>query len=364
MLFAGDTLFSLGCGRVMETPLARMWDSLVKLVAAAGRDADLLRPRIYAVQRQVRAHGRPRQRAAEGARRARSRRCGPRASRPCPPRWRSNSPPTRSCAPTSPTSRPRVGLPGADPAAVFAELRERKNRSDADAPRRRLAAFRRARSSASRPRAASRGRPLPRDVPRPAARMPAGRALSTAIFFLLAGDEVSAWHRVDAAEIWHYYAGAPLVLTPSPDGHDAAAAPPRARRSPPASARRSSCRPAIGRPPPASAPGPWSAARSRRASPSRASRWRRRTGGRCRAAGRGPVPRALGRRHRSRGLTQKRRGSARRRMSSGQLRPIVLGVEHPHEVVGARHRPAVERHDHVAGQQARLVGRAASAPPP
>ena len=51
-----------------------------------------------------------------------------------------------------------------------------------------------------------------------------GRARSTAILFLLAGDEVSDWHRVDAVEIWHFHAGAPLVLTLSADGHDASAA--------------------------------------------------------------------------------------------------------------------------------------------
>ena len=39
----------------------------------------------------------------------------------------------------------------------------------------------------------------------------AGRAASTAIYYLLAAGEVSAWHRVDAAEIWHFYAGAPLA---------------------------------------------------------------------------------------------------------------------------------------------------------
>jgi uncharacterized protein len=38
------------------------------------------------------------------------------------------------------------------------------------------------------------------------------RAASTAIYFLLARGERSHWHRVDAAEIWHYYAGAPLKL--------------------------------------------------------------------------------------------------------------------------------------------------------
>jgi predicted cupin superfamily sugar epimerase len=39
-----------------------------------------------------------------------------------------------------------------------------------------------------------------------------GRAASTAIYFLLARGERSHWHRVDAAEIWHYHAGAPLAL--------------------------------------------------------------------------------------------------------------------------------------------------------
>jgi uncharacterized protein len=39
-----------------------------------------------------------------------------------------------------------------------------------------------------------------------------GRSVSTAIYFLLARGERSRWHRVDAAEIWHWYAGAPLLL--------------------------------------------------------------------------------------------------------------------------------------------------------
>ena len=44
------------------------------------------------------------------------------------------------------------------------------------------------------------------------ARLEDGRAISTAIYFLLARGERSHWHRVDAAELWHYHAGAPLVL--------------------------------------------------------------------------------------------------------------------------------------------------------
>jgi uncharacterized protein len=51
-----------------------------------------------------------------------------------------------------------------------------------------------------------------------------GRPLSTAILFLLQAGEVSHWHRVrDAVEIWHWHAGAPLVLTQSADGINAAA---------------------------------------------------------------------------------------------------------------------------------------------
>jgi predicted cupin superfamily sugar epimerase len=45
------------------------------------------------------------------------------------------------------------------------------------------------------------------------------RGLMTAIYYLLEAGERSAWHRVtDAVEIWHWYAGAPLALTLSPDG--------------------------------------------------------------------------------------------------------------------------------------------------
>ena len=39
-----------------------------------------------------------------------------------------------------------------------------------------------------------------------------GRAASTTIYFLLARGERSHWHRIDAVEVWHFYAGAPLRL--------------------------------------------------------------------------------------------------------------------------------------------------------
>jgi predicted cupin superfamily sugar epimerase len=44
------------------------------------------------------------------------------------------------------------------------------------------------------------------------------RSLSTAIYFLLARGERSRWHRIDAAEIWHYYAGAALTLQIADEG--------------------------------------------------------------------------------------------------------------------------------------------------
>lgn len=42
-----------------------------------------------------------------------------------------------------------------------------------------------------------------------------GRPCGTCIYFLLKAGEASHWHRVDATEIWHHYAGAPLILSVS-----------------------------------------------------------------------------------------------------------------------------------------------------
>jgi predicted cupin superfamily sugar epimerase len=52
-----------------------------------------------------------------------------------------------------------------------------------------------------------------RETFRDAALVAGERAASTAIYFLLRAGEVSRWHRVDAVEVWHWYAGAPLRLT-------------------------------------------------------------------------------------------------------------------------------------------------------
>ncbi len=48
------------------------------------------------------------------------------------------------------------------------------------------------------------------------------RGHSTAIYYLLERGERSHWHRVcDAAEVWHYYAGAPLALSIAENGKPA-----------------------------------------------------------------------------------------------------------------------------------------------
>ena len=39
-----------------------------------------------------------------------------------------------------------------------------------------------------------------------------GRGASTAIYFMLRAGQKSHWHRVDAVEMWHWHAGAPLAL--------------------------------------------------------------------------------------------------------------------------------------------------------
>lgn len=42
---------------------------------------------------------------------------------------------------------------------------------------------------------------------------PGERAAGTAIYYLLGRGEVSALHRIDSAEVWHFYAGDPLEIS-------------------------------------------------------------------------------------------------------------------------------------------------------
>jgi uncharacterized protein len=48
---------------------------------------------------------------------------------------------------------------------------------------------------------------------------PGERPIASAIYYLLLEGEESAAHRIDATELWHFYAGDPLELTREwPDG--------------------------------------------------------------------------------------------------------------------------------------------------
>ena len=47
---------------------------------------------------------------------------------------------------------------------------------------------------------------------------PGERPSGTAIYYLLESGQRSHWHRVDAVEIWHFYAGAALALSIAEEG--------------------------------------------------------------------------------------------------------------------------------------------------
>jgi predicted cupin superfamily sugar epimerase len=57
-----------------------------------------------------------------------------------------------------------------------------------------------------------------RETFRDPARDASGRAVSTSIYFLLEAGQISRWHGIDAAEVWHYYYGATLELSISQSG--------------------------------------------------------------------------------------------------------------------------------------------------
>jgi hydroxyacylglutathione hydrolase len=127
LVFAGDTLFSLGCGRAFEAPPAVLWGSLLKLANLPGetqvycgheyteanarfaltveRDNPILKDRAEHVAR-LRAEDRPTLPTTIAAELAAN------------PFLRAEEPSVQAA----------VGMPGADPAEVFAEIRARKDR--------------------------------------------------------------------------------------------------------------------------------------------------------------------------------------------------------------------------------------------
>ena len=62
MIFVGDTLFAMGCGRLFEGTAEQMYRLLQRIAALPEARAHLLRPRIYAGERPLRGSRRARQR--------------------------------------------------------------------------------------------------------------------------------------------------------------------------------------------------------------------------------------------------------------------------------------------------------------
>ena len=59
MIFVGDTLFAMGCGRLFEGTAEQMYSNMQRIAALARRRPHLLRARIYARERALRAARRP-----------------------------------------------------------------------------------------------------------------------------------------------------------------------------------------------------------------------------------------------------------------------------------------------------------------
>ncbi len=127
LLFAGDTLFSLGCGRVMEAPMAVMWDSLEKLAELPGET------QVYCGHEYTLANGKfaltvdpANVMLKEHLEKATALRAAGHFTIPSTialelainPFLRADEQDVRVA----------VGMPDADPADVFAEIRERKNK--------------------------------------------------------------------------------------------------------------------------------------------------------------------------------------------------------------------------------------------
>ncbi|MDB5643507.1 MAG: gloB [Hyphomicrobiales bacterium] len=128
LLFAGDTLFALGCGRVFETSMTVMWESLVKLASLPGET------RVYCGHEYTQANGRFALTVDSGnsllidrMREVDEHRTNGVFTLPTTIELELTTNPFLRAE--NPEVQENVGLKGADPAAVFAELRERKNKA-------------------------------------------------------------------------------------------------------------------------------------------------------------------------------------------------------------------------------------------
>jgi hydroxyacylglutathione hydrolase len=125
-LFCGDTLFALGCGRLFEGTPAQMWASLGKFRALPDDT------RVYCAHEYTQSNARFAL-SIDGVNPALAARAGEidrlrAAGRPTVPsrlgEEKATNPFLRA---DDPALAARVGLPGGEPVAVFAEIRRRKD---------------------------------------------------------------------------------------------------------------------------------------------------------------------------------------------------------------------------------------------
>ncbi|MBV1703797.1 MAG: hydroxyacylglutathione hydrolase [Hyphomicrobiales bacterium] len=126
--FVGDTLFTMGCGRVLETPLPVMWDSLTKLAALPaetivhhGHDYDLANARF---SRSVLPDD-----AAVTARAAEIEATKAKGGVMPPTTIGEELRANPFLRAADPAVASALGMASTAPSAVFVELRERKNRA-------------------------------------------------------------------------------------------------------------------------------------------------------------------------------------------------------------------------------------------
>jgi hydroxyacylglutathione hydrolase len=128
LLFAGDTLFAMGCGRVFETPMSVMWHSLMKLAQLPG-ETQLYCGHEYTVANGAFAITVDPDNALLRSRLAEAEALRARGQPTLPSTITLELATNPFLRAEEPNVQRAVGMAGADPAAVFAELRDRKNKA-------------------------------------------------------------------------------------------------------------------------------------------------------------------------------------------------------------------------------------------
>ena len=126
-VFAGDTLFTLGCGRVMESPYAEMWNSLSRLATLPG-EAQVYSGHDYVISNAKFALAADPDNEALKARAAEAEQAGAEGRFLVPSTIANEKATNPFLRAGEPALARSVKMEGAAPVAVFQALREWKNR--------------------------------------------------------------------------------------------------------------------------------------------------------------------------------------------------------------------------------------------